>query len=284
MIKGIDLGGSYLKVLNEDGSKEIYKIREFKNDRHRLLGILKDVVKDGHPEKVGLAVAGFVSLDGYLQKSPNLPALDGVNLKKELGENVFIVNDVSAGAYGVWSSEAKDSRSFLFIALGTGLGAGFVIDGKPFLGASGSALEVGHHTLRVGGERCSCGRRGCWEAYCSSYALERDFKILSGKALEAYEVVKLARAGDRDALKAIKRLRRYFVIGLMNVIHIFNPDVVAIGGGLGSSLADFFISLEKDVRDRCEALPGNSFKLFFSRCGQFCMAKGALELVREGYI
>ncbi|MEN3034572.1 MAG: ROK family protein [Aquificaceae bacterium] len=283
MIKGVDLGGSYIKVLYEDNTREIHRIREFKNDREKLLKILKEIVKDGQPEKVGLAVAGFVSPEGYLQKSPNLPALDGINLKRELGENVSVVNDVSAGAYGVWVNEASTSRSFVFIALGTGLGAGFVLDGKPYLGVSGSALEVGHHTIRAGGERCSCGRRGCWEAYCSSYALERDFKAISGKSLEVSQILKLAKAGHVDAIKAIKRFRKYLIIGLMNVVHIFNPDSIAIGGGLAKGL-EKFLDIEDEVRAKCEALPGSAFRLFLSGCGQFCMARGVLELVRRGYI
>lgn len=179
MRKGVDIGGTFIKVLWEDGRKEKVYVKDLSRDRDGFLKTILRVVKDGDPESVGVAVAGFTSLDGIIYKSPNIPALDGINLRELItseGIKCIVGNDVSFGAFGEWYYEHRQSKSLLFVAIGTGLGAGLVIGGKPYMGACGSALELGHHIIQADGELCSCGRFGCWEAYCSSYGFERIYK------------------------------------------------------------------------------------------------------------
>jgi len=207
--------------------------------------------------------------------------LDGVDIKRillEEGISGIVLNDVSAGAFGEWYYDHRDSKNLLFVAIGTGLGAGFVCEGEVFLGSCGSALELGHHIVEKDGELCSCGRRGCLEAYCSSYGLERIYKKLSGESLKDYQIVLRAKEGDQRALEAIKTFKDYLTIGLMNAIHILNPDRVVLGGGLIQQLREFMDDLETRLRGTVETLPSQCFKLSFSKCGEFCMARGALAL------
>ncbi len=277
MRKGVDIGGSFIKVYWEDGRKEKHYIKDISKERGLFLKSIREIVFEGHPSSVGVAVAGFTSLNGVVYKSPNIPALDGVNLKDILkGINVKVINDVSAGAFGEWFYDHRESRALLFIAMGTGLGAGLVVNGKPFLGACGSGLELGHHTIILGGERCSCGRLGCWEAYCSSYGLERLYKSLSGSALKDYQIVQKAREGEIYALEAVASFKKFLLVGLMNAVHILNPDRVVLGGGLIDAMRDLFGDLEVDLKDLCESLPAECFSLHFSSCAEYCMARGAL--------
>ena len=281
MKKGIDIGGSFIKVLWEDGRREKVYVRDVSQNKEAFVEKLREIIREGNPTKVGIAVAGFTSLEGVVYRSPNIPALDGVDIKRillEEGISGIVLNDVSAGAFGEWYYDHRDSKNLLFVAVGTGLGAGFVCEGEVFLGSCGSALELGHHIVEKDGELCSCGRRGCLEAYCSSYGLERIYKKLSGESLKDYQIVLRAKEGDQRALEAIKTFKDYLTIGLMNAIHILNPDRVVLGGGLIQQLREFMDDLETRLRGTVETLPSQCFKLSFSKCGEFCMARGALAL------
>ena len=281
MKKGIDIGGSFIKVLWEDGRREKVYVRDVSQNKEAFVEKLREIIREGNPTKVGIAVAGFTSLEGVVYRSPNIPALDGVDIKRillEEGISGIVLNDVSAGAFGEWYYDHRDSKNLLFVAIGTGLGAGFVCEGEVFLGSCGSALELGHHIVEKDGELCSCGRRGCLEAYCSSYGLERIYKKLSGESLKDYQIVLRAKEGDQRALEAIKTFKDYLTVGLMNAIHILNPDRVVLGGGLIQQLREFMDDLETRLRETVETLPSQCFKLSFSKCGEFCMARGALAL------
>ncbi len=277
MRKGIDIGGTFIKVFWEDGRKEKHYIKDAVKDKREFFKRVRDIALDGNPEKIGVAVAGFTSLEGVVYKSPNIPALDGVNIKELFyPAKVKVINDVSAGAFGEWFYEHRDSKVLLFVAVGTGLGAGLVIEGKPFLGACGSSLELGHHIIKIQGEKCNCGRLGCWEAYCSSYGLERIYERLSGKRLDDFQIIKKAKEGELSALKAIEEFKDYLIVGLVNSIHIFNPDRVVLGGGLIDGMVELLDGLEEKLRAMCESLPGKCFRLSFSSCAEYCMARGAL--------
>ncbi len=281
MRKGIDIGGTFVKVLWEDGRKQKVYVKDLAKDRERFLRTIVEISREGSPEAVGVAVAGFTSLDGVIYKSPNIPALDGVPLREILlseGVKCVVGNDVSFGAYGEWYYEHRNSKCLLFVAIGTGLGAGLVIDGEPYLGACGSALELGHHIVQKDGELCSCGRRGCLEAYCSSYGFERIYKNLSGEELRDYQIVQKAREGDKKALRAIEEFKSYLITGLINAVHVFNPDVLVLGGGLLNSMKELLEGLEDSLISSVEKLPANCLSIFWSSCEEFCMARGALAM------
>ncbi|WP_340694353.1 ROK family protein [Hydrogenobacter thermophilus] len=281
MRKGVDIGGTFIKVLWEDGRKEKVYVKDISRDRDSFLKTILRVVKDGDPESVGVAVAGFTSLDGTIYKSPNIPALDGINLRELItseGIKCMVGNDVSFGAFGEWYYEHRQSESLLFVAIGTGLGAGLVIDGKPYMGACGSSLELGHHIIQADGELCSCGRLGCWEAYCSSYGFERIYKKISGENLRDYEIVQKAKSGDVIALKTVETFKKYLLVGLINAVHILNPDVLVLGGGLLDNMREFLEDTRKNLLLSVEKLPASCLSVVFSKCEEFCMARGALAM------
>ncbi|SNZ16043.1 ROK family protein [Hydrogenobacter hydrogenophilus] len=281
MRKGIDIGGTFIKVLWEDGRRQKVYVKDLSRNRESFLRTIVEISKEGSPEAVGVAVAGFTSLDGVIYKSPNIPALDGVPLREILlseGVKCVVGNDVSFGAYGEWYYEHRNSKCLLFVAIGTGLGAGLVIKGEPYLGACGSALELGHHIIQKDGKLCSCGRRGCWEAYCSSYGFERIYKNLSGEELRDYQIVQKAKEGDRNALMAVEEFKNYLITGLMNAVHILNPDTLVLGGGLLDSMRTLLEGLEDSLISSVERLPASCLSVFWSSCEEFCMARGALAM------
>jgi len=284
MLKGVDIGGSFVKVLWEDGRREKHDIREVKEDRERFLQRLREIITHGNPEGVGVAVAGFTSLSGKVFKSPNIPVLNGADfgeLLRGTGIPFVVGNDVSVASFGEWFFDHRESRCLILIAIGTGLGGGLVVEGKPFFGVCGSAMEIGHHIIVRNGRPCHCGRRGCWEAYCSSYGLERTYRELGGSDLRNPEIIGKALEGDKTALRAVELFRETLYLGVMNLLHIFNPDTVVLGGGLIEGLKSLLTDAEERIGELAESLPAECFKLHFSSVGEFLGARGALALIKH---
>ena len=284
MIKGVDIGGTFVKILWEDGRREKVYVKDIYKDKKEALKRLIEIIKEGNPERVGVAVAGFTSKEGKIFHSPNIPALNGIDmgdiLKRE-GLDFVIGNDVTVSAFGEWFYDNRDSESMVLVSIGTGLGGGFVYRGEPFYGVCGSAMELGHHIIEVNGAECNCGRKGCWEAYCSSYGLERLYRKVKGENLSAHQIAERLRGGEEEALKAVEKFKEYLITGLVNVIHIFNPDRIVLGGGLIDDIREFLCDIEDLLKERAESLPSSCFSLNFSLAGEYLGARGALALAKN---
>jgi len=283
MKKGIDIGGTFVKVLWENGRREKIYIKDTYKDKEKTIDTLINIINEGNPEKVGVAVAGFTSKEGKIYHSPNIPALNDLDLGsilRNLNIDFVMGNDVTVAAFGEWYYDNRDSENLILIAVGTGLGGGFVYKGEPFLGTCGSALELGHHIIERGGEECNCGRKGCWEAYCSSYGIERMYKKLKGQKISAHEIAERARMKEKEALEVIEEFKEYLIAGLVNVVHIFNPDRIILGGGLIDDIREFLGDVEDRLKKEAEALPASCVSLSFSLAGEFLGARGALALAQ----
>lgn len=204
---------------------------------------------------VGIGAPGLSdSKAGILFTSPNLPGWKDVPLRDILRDKMkkkaFLVNDGNAAALGEYFfGAAKGVRHFIYITISTGIGGGIVVDGKILTGSRGTAGEVGHMTIADEGPPCHCGNRGCWEALASGTALAGEARRrieagaetailgLAGGRIEgvtAQTVQSAAEKGDRLAHELILRTARYFGVGLANLINIFNPAMIVIGGGLSN--------------------------------------------------
>lgn len=168
-------------------------------------------------------------------------------MEDRLNKKVYLENDANAAAYGEFMAGAgKGTESCVCITLGTGVGGGIVFNGKIFSGFNFAGAELGHTVIIARGEPCSCGRYGCWEAYASSTALIRQtrramdtdplsqmWKVspsidqVNGKT--AFDAMRL---GDETAKKVVDNYIYYVACGLINVINIFQPEVICIGGGI----------------------------------------------------
>ena len=217
---------------------------------------LKDI------ESVGIAVPGGVDeKSGVILVTPNIP-FSGIRICEVLSEKldgvrVLATNDANAATLAeVLVGAAKGADNAVMITLGTGVGGGIVIDKKIYSGANGLAAELGHFVLQMGGEKCGCGRRGCFEAYASATALIRMTKeelntcfmtgegtlMSEGSKISARTAFDAFRAGDKAAARVIERYTTALANGIVSLINIFQPDVFIIGGGV-SGEKQFLIDL-----------------------------------------
>lgn len=200
---------------------------------------------------VGVGCPGTCNGDtGIVEYSNNL-RFDHLPLKalltEQLGKPVAVDNDANVAALGeAVAGAAKGVNSCVCITLGTGVGSGIIMDGKIYSGSNFAGAELGHAIIMVDGEECTCGRRGCWEAYASATALirqtERAMAANPDSQMHAYAAsagrvtgrtaFDAMRAGDAAAKQVVDTYIRYIGSGLVNVINIFQPEVLCIGGGI----------------------------------------------------
>lgn len=203
--------------------------------------------------------SGVLEYAGNLQYS-ELPLAYEIGRRLEM--STYIENDANCAALGeVCAGAAKDAGSALVVTVGTGIGGGIVIDGKIYSGVNGIAGEIGHMVLLSGGEDCSCGRKGCWEAYASATALKRQTRTamtenpdsLMWKYSPALDKVsgktafQAMRDGDEAAARVVDTYITYLADGLINCINILQPEVVCIGGGVCNEGDHLMIPLREKV-------------------------------------
>ena len=220
---------------------------------------------------IGLGAPGLSNPEtGILFTSPNLPGWKDVPLRdiieKEMGKKVFLINDANAAALGeMYFGAGRSARNFIYITISTGIGGGIIIDGKIYTGSSGTAGEPGHMVIQDEGPVCNCGNRGCWESLASGTALARDTRqrLKEGSTttildyadgdiekVTAEVVHKAAQSGDSLARELIANTGYYVGVGLANLINIFNPEIIVIGGGL-SNIGDMLLEPAfKEARKR----------------------------------
>ena len=146
---------------------------------------------------------------------------------------VAIGNDADCAAWGEYQAGHYDADSFILVTLGTGIGGGIILGGKLITGINNAAGEVGHMTIRMGGEPCGCGKDGCFEAYGSASALIRHAREATGENItEAEEVFDRAAAGEPVFMQLLDTYTTHVAVGLANLINIFGPAYICIGGGV----------------------------------------------------
>lgn len=284
---GIDIGGTNLKagLVNDEGSilaMEKRKIAEVSDQKalvEALVALTQSLTERGGltPEQirsVGVGVPGAVEIhSGAVLYTCNLP-LRNVPLRKlfhrYLPYPLYVENDANCAALAEFHVGAgRGSKRFVTVTLGTGVGAGIVHNGKIYHGANGMAGEVGHMVIEQDGLPCPCGRHGCWEQYASATALKR----MTAEALAAHPDSGLARVvaendghvsgqsafiaareGDPVGQAVCDRYVNYLACGVINVVNIFQPDTLAIGGGV-SNEAEEQLLLPVQQRVARESIP-----------------------------
>ncbi len=271
---GIDLGGTCIKfgVINDDyeilASTSCCTCADSRNATEimdNMASIAKELVASAgltmnDIERAGIGSPGTCNTKtGIVEYACNLN-FENLPLQAEMEARlscpVTIDNDANTAAYGEYiAGAAKDSNSFILITIGTGIGSGIVFDGKIYTGCNYAGAELGHIVIQKDGILCGCGRRGCFEQYCSATALIRQTREAMQKrpdsilwrfapTLEevdgktAFDAMK---AGDLVAGELIANYLRYMTCGLTNIINIFQPELMCIGGGV-SKEAETLIS------------------------------------------
>ena len=200
---------------------------------------------------IGVAVPGVVTTEGEILLAPNL-GWKKVQLKNLLSERyqlpIIVENEANAGAYGEFIYGAgQNSQELIYISASIGIGVGLILDGKLYKGLRGFSGEFGHMTIEKDGVACRCGNRGCWELYASEKAL---LELAEKEALaveSSVEIVTKAEGHDKTAIKILNQIGDYLGVGITNIIHIFNPEQVIIGGSLGEATDILLPAIEERI-------------------------------------
>lgn len=263
---GIDLGGTNIVASVVDDDYNIIGTSKTPTNSPRSADEIFDDIADVCEEavktagltmedidSVGMGTPGTVNQDGVIEFANNL-AFNNVPARTMLAkrinkpeEKVFIENDANCAALGeAYAGCGNGAKDFVAVTLGTGVGSGVIIGGKIVNGVNYAGGECGHMVIVVDGEQCSCGRKGCWEAYASATALIRQTK----KAMEEYPdslMHKLAkeegkvsgrtafdamRLGDIAGIKVVDDYIKYVACGLIKIVNALQPEIICIGGGI----------------------------------------------------
>lgn len=284
LIGAVDIGGTKIAVgvvhpdgiiLSSDQGPTLPE-RGFEDALQRIAAMLQRCA-DGRPlVGVGIGCTGPVDpLLGEIGNVEFLPGWEGYNLslglEKLTGLLAVLENDADAAALGeaAWGV-GRGSERFIYVTLSTGIGVGLVFDGHLYRGVGGAHPEIGHHVIVADGPLCPCGVRGCWESLASGTALAGLMPHLS-----AEQICQQAEAGDPQALEAVGQVAHYMGIGLANLVTLYTPDVIALGGGLMKSRQLFWPTIVDTIREQCKLVPYEQTRLLTAKLGDYAGLAGA---------
>lgn len=307
MIVGIDIGGTKIAVGAVSEYGQILNKVEFPTPkgRHASLARIKEAVHgfaciNTSIRGIGVACTGPVDpKTGIVGDVVLLPGWEGVDLINELATEfdvpVAVENDADAAAIGeaVWGSGKRHSP-FIYITISTGIGGGLIIDGDIYRGVDNSHPEMGHHLIDPSGPLCYCGGRGCWEALASGSALSRWYQsqvqvnsaasTAKCPSVDAKKICDLARQGDDIALRATVREGFYLGLGLTNLITVFAPSAIALGGGVMKSWDLFAETVYRTIQQNCGMVLYEKTSLVLAELGDDAGLIGAAQIWLRHFI
>lgn len=277
---GIDLGGTNIAAAIVDekgtmiakGSVPTLRDREYTEIVKDMAGLAIKLINDAgltpsDIHSVGIGSPGTTDAEKGLIVYANNLRFKNTPIREEfvkyLDVPVYIENDANAAAYGEFVAGVGNKyKDFVAVTLGTGVGAGVIIENKIISGSYHGGAELGHMVIQVGGSTCTCGRKGCWEEYSSATALIREAgkAAMSHSDSKMYEMIKgdvanmnakipfdAAQAGDQIAQRVIDWYIDYLAVGLVNLINIFQPQAIALGGGVSAQKENLLVPLREKM-------------------------------------
>ena len=309
---GIDLGGTkILTAVADDNGEIIARVKlatETELGQERIKkNIFKSIYKvlektDIKIEKIksiGIGSPGPLNVEkGIIYESANLPIknMEIVDLiEKETGINTYLQNDANTAALGEKVFGAgKEADDLLYITISTGVGGGIIINGKIYYGHTGNAGEIGHMTVDPTGPQCGCGNYGCLESFSSGTAIknmakkaiENDEstlikKLAKDQKLSAKLVAKAAAKGDQKALDIFAKAGYYLGIGIANLVNIFNPEMIILGGGVLKAKEYFLDRTKEEFKKRALKAPADIVKIKEAVLEDEIGVKGAIALAMQ---
>ncbi len=259
-ILGIDIGGTFIKSgIFSCEKKEIIEKRNWATEKDlekfkdSLLTIIDYFRRKYNFKKVGIGFPGNLNKKGEVIFSPHIPSSIGFNLIKFLHKNFNlefrVENDANLHALSHFKFSDKEYSDLICITIGTGIGGGVVLNGELLNSSRGIGFELGHINVEVKGEKCSCGKRGCVEAYSSSSGMLNRYG--DKKLKEFKNLYNIAKNGDKRALKIIKEGFYYLGVCSGNLINIFSPQVIFYAGGISAIFYEFFDDFINGVKETC---------------------------------
>ncbi len=251
---------------------------------------------------ISIAAAGIIDIkNGIITEAPNLPGWRNMPLKSVVEDKckikTFLMNDADAAALGEHRFGAgKGLSNLILLTLGTGIGGGIILNGRLYLGSSGSAAEIGHMVIEASGPKCNCGKNGCLEALVSGTAIAGEvikrinegsrsslIEMVEGKIEEitAANVYLAAINGDSLALDVIARAAYYLGIGVVNLVNIFNPEMIVIGGSV-ARMGDLLLEpVRRILKEKAFLLLSKSVKIAPAQLGNDAGIFGAAVFAIE---
>jgi len=306
LVAAVDMGATHVNIALADFSAKIIEETSFPFDIkqgpqvclaevRRILQELLDRYGISISEimAVGVGVPGPVIKDaGMVMSPPIMPGWDRYPIRQTLEEAwgcpVSLNNDAELGALGEWAYGAgRGEKNLAFIKVGSGIGAGLIINQQIYGGTTGSAGEIGHITIEENGPLCTCGNHGCMEAFAggNAIAIQARKMVQSGKRtllsniplenITAREVAESARRGDLPSQEIIMRAGTFIGIAIAGVVNLFNPSAVIIGGGVAQAGDLLTTSIRQAVRDRSLHASEQSVHITTAMLGQRSSLIGA---------
>lgn len=300
MIGAVDVGGTKIAVgMVDDDGKVLSKLESPTHaDRGYAYGLgeiarmLRETTRTAQVELSGIGIGstGLVyPFTGEFGDVDFLPTWKGCNpvkdLAREFNVRVALENDGDAAALGeaAWGAGRGKSR-LIYVTVGTGIGGGIILDGRLYRGVDKSHPEVGHHVLDASGPDCSCGFRGCWEVLATGPAMAAWFRSKApvDRRFErepgAKEIFQLAKEGDALACEAVAREAYYLGLGLANLINLFVPEMIVLGGSVMKSAPLFLDDVRKVIAQGCRFVPFEKTELSLASLGEDANLIGAARV------
>lgn len=300
MIAGVDIGGTKIAVGIVDDAGNVLARRACPTDAPRgyanALGnirrMLNDTAREANTKFRGIGIGStgpVLPLTGEFGDVNFFPHWKGENLVRDLSESfhvdVALENDGDAAALGEASWGAgKDSKRLIYVTIGTGIGTGFIMDGQLYRGVDYSHPEIGHHLVDPSGPACVCGFRGCWESLAAGPAMtawmdeHAPLDYPHGRNLSAKRICELAMTGDSVAKLAADREAYYLGLGLANLVTMFCPDAIVLGGSVMNSAPLFLDQIKEVIRRSCSLVPFDKAELNLASLGENANLIGAASV------
>jgi glucokinase len=293
-IGAVDIGGSKIAVAVVSGQGLVLSRKEFPTEPElgfaraliRIERSLQEVIEERGPlHGIGVGCPGPLDpLSGTIFDVGTLPGWNGAPLAGALeslfGVKVAVENDADAAALAEYHwGEGNGAKSFLYVTVSTGIGGGIVLDGKLYRGVHGAHPELGHQIIDSAGPECYCGARGCWEGLASGIALSAWMQMIAPHqgATTAENICQQAIAGDENALGAVRRQAYYLGLGLANLVTLFTPEKIALGGGVMKSHALYMGEIKRVVAKFCTQVPAEKVSIGCASLGADVGVLGAAQ-------
>jgi len=300
MIAGVDIGGTKIAVGVVDENGHVLSSVEFPTDAtHGFQNGLKHIVEalQGAAVSTGAKISGIGigctgpidPFSGAIGDVNFLPGWQGENPVHELQQifkvSVAMENDADAAALGEagWGA-GKGKRSLIYVTVGTGIGGGIILDGHLYRGVGQAHPEIGHHVLDSSGPLCFCGARGCWEVLARGPAMVEWLQCRAPKnyphlaELTGEEVCRLAEQGEQWARRAVEREANYLGLGLGNLVTLFAPEAIVLGGSVMKSAPLFWDGIKKTIQQNCGLVPFEKTTLTLASLGSDTALIGAARV------
>ena len=305
MIGAVDIGGTKIAVGVVDDCGHVISRMEAPTEAERgyaanlqkITEILREVSRGSGVALRGIGIGSTGMLDpirGELLDADFLPGWERTcpveDLAREFGVTAAMENDGDAGALAetYWGAAKGRSRA-VYVTVGTGIGGGIVLDGKLYRGVAGAHPEIGHHVLEAAGPECTCGLRGCWEALAAGVSMEkwyeenRSVAERNGERVSAREICELARQGNEFAQRAVEREGMYLGLGLANLIGMFVPEMIVLGGGMMRAADLYMEKIRKVIQSGCRFVPAEKTEIALASLGEDANLIGAAAVWLHRY-